>query len=85
MISEGSCDTEDWSNDCWKFIFARNKIKFYLTIFHNITVFTVHLISFKSNPQSSQPPKFEYLQNTIYNTTLQALKPYNKVQLTVSF
>ncbi len=18
MISEGSCDTEDWSNDCWK-------------------------------------------------------------------
>ncbi len=22
MISEGSCDTEDWSNDCWRFIFA---------------------------------------------------------------
>ncbi len=22
MISEGSCDTEDWSNDCWKFSFA---------------------------------------------------------------
>jgi len=20
MISEGSCDTEDWSNVCWKFI-----------------------------------------------------------------
>jgi len=19
MISEGSCDTKDWSNDCWKF------------------------------------------------------------------
>ncbi len=22
MISEGSCDTEDWSNDFWRFIFA---------------------------------------------------------------
>jgi len=22
MISEGSCDTEDWSNGCWKFSFA---------------------------------------------------------------
>ncbi len=22
MISEGSCDTKDWSNDCWKFSFA---------------------------------------------------------------
>ncbi len=21
MISEGSCDTEDWSNGCWKFSF----------------------------------------------------------------
>ncbi len=27
MISEGSCDTEDWSNDCWKFSFViRNKL-----------------------------------------------------------
>ncbi len=22
MVSEGSCDTEDWSNGCWKFSFA---------------------------------------------------------------
>ncbi len=22
MISEGSCDIEDWSNSCWKFSFA---------------------------------------------------------------
>ncbi len=22
MISEGSCDTEDWSNGCWKFSFT---------------------------------------------------------------
>jgi len=22
MISEGLCDTEDWSYDCWKFSFA---------------------------------------------------------------
>ncbi len=22
IISEGSCDTEDWSNGCWKFSFA---------------------------------------------------------------
>ncbi len=22
MISEGSCDTEDWSNSCWKFSFT---------------------------------------------------------------
>ncbi len=26
MISEGSCDTEDWSNDCWKFKFAITEI-----------------------------------------------------------
>jgi len=22
MISEGSCDTEDWTNGCWKFSFT---------------------------------------------------------------
>ncbi len=25
-ISEGSCDTEDWSNGCWKFSFAITEI-----------------------------------------------------------
>ncbi len=54
MISEGSCDTEDWSNDCWKFSFAITRINYILKytemekrlffiviIFHNITVVTV--------------------------------------------
>ncbi len=27
-ISEGPCDTEDWSNDCWKFSFAITGIKY---------------------------------------------------------
>ncbi len=36
MISEGSCDTEDWSND------AENT---HVTILHNITGFTVLLTS----------------------------------------
>jgi len=35
MISQGSCDTEYWSNGCWKFSFGSQNI------FHNITVFTV--------------------------------------------
>ncbi len=26
MISEGSCDTEDWSNGCWKFSFVNTGI-----------------------------------------------------------
>jgi len=25
FISEGSCDTEDWSNGWWKFSFASHK------------------------------------------------------------
>ncbi len=25
LISEGSCDTEDWSNGCWKFSVASQK------------------------------------------------------------
>ncbi len=36
MISEGSCDTEDWSND------AENT---HVAILHNITGFTVFLTS----------------------------------------
>ncbi len=39
MISEGSCDTEDWSND------AKNT---HVTILHNITGFTVFLTSVKN-------------------------------------
>ncbi len=30
MISEGSCDTEDWSNGCWKFSFAITEINYIL-------------------------------------------------------
>ncbi len=30
MISEGSCDTGDWSNDCWKFSFAMTEINYIL-------------------------------------------------------
>ncbi len=30
MISEGSCNTEDWSNDCWKFSFTIIEINYIL-------------------------------------------------------
>ncbi len=30
MISEGSCDTEDWSNGSWKFNFAITEINYIL-------------------------------------------------------
>ncbi len=30
MISEGSCDTEDWSSGCWKFSFAITGINYIL-------------------------------------------------------
>jgi len=44
MISEGLCDTEDWSNDADNSaLHHRNKLHLNL-IFHNITVFTVVLI-----------------------------------------
>ncbi len=53
MISEGSCDTEDWSNDAensaliteinyiLKYIQIVNSYYKLQIIFHNITVFTV--------------------------------------------
>ncbi len=50
MISEGSCDTEDWSNDAENAaLYHKNKIYFKLhlnrkQLFHNITDFTVFLI-----------------------------------------
>ncbi len=50
MISEGSCDTEDWSNDAENtaLITGINYILTYIKIeniiFHKITVFTVFLI-----------------------------------------
>ncbi len=56
MISEGSCDTEDWSNDAensaliteinyiLKYVDIENSyFKLYFK-FHNLTVFTVFLI-----------------------------------------
>ncbi len=50
MISEGSCDTEDWSNDAensalhyiLQYIHIENSYLNWI-IFHNITVFTVFL------------------------------------------
>ncbi len=58
MISEGSCDTEDWSNGCWKFSFAITGINYILKdvqvensyfkiliLFYNITVFSLFLIN----------------------------------------
>ncbi len=56
LISEGSCDTEDWRNDAGNSaLHHRNKLhlkiysnrkQFFLTviIFHNFTVFTIFLI-----------------------------------------
>ncbi len=53
MISEESCDTEDWSNDAENSTLRHNnklhfktysKRKVILIIFHNITDFTVFLI-----------------------------------------
>ncbi len=39
MISEGSCDTEDWNNDAENSaLHHRNKLQFKI---HNMTVFTV--------------------------------------------
>ncbi len=58
MVFEGSCDTEDWSNGCWKFSFAITKINdilkyiqikdndFKLYFFHNYTVILQLLLYF---------------------------------------
>ncbi len=50
MISEGSCDTEDWSNDAensalttvinYILQYSNREQLFLIVIFHNITVFT---------------------------------------------
>ncbi len=40
MISEGSCDTEDWSNDAEKSaLHQRNKLHFQIYIYFIFTVF----------------------------------------------
>ncbi len=55
MISQGSYNPEDWSNDCWKCSFAMTEINYiwkYIKIeiysivilFYNITGFTVFLL-----------------------------------------
>ncbi len=46
MISEGSCDTEDWSNDAELHIkMCSNRKQFFLVkLFHNITAFAVFWI-----------------------------------------
>ena len=50
MISEGSCDTEDWSNDAGNSALPTQEKKIILKyiadiviLFHSITVFTVFL------------------------------------------
>jgi len=49
MISQGSCDTEDWSNDAENLALpSQEQITFLIYLlfyikFHNITVFTVFL------------------------------------------
>jgi len=60
MISEGSCDTEDWSNDALitgindTLLYIHNSFMtaqlFYIVIiFHNIAVFTVYKCSISEN------------------------------------
>ncbi len=48
LISEGSCDTEDWSNNRNTFHFTinsnRKQLYFNCNIFHNVTAFTVFVI-----------------------------------------
>ncbi len=34
MVSEGSCDIEDWSNGCWKFSFALTGINYIIHIYY---------------------------------------------------
>jgi len=57
MISEGSCDTENWINDAEKICHQWNKLHFkiysnekqllyILIFFHNITVFTIFFIKY---------------------------------------
>jgi len=45
MVSEGSCDTEDWSNDAEKSALITYILKYIqIQIFHNITYFAVFWI-----------------------------------------
>ncbi len=71
MISEGSCDTEDWSNIYWKCISditGRNYILIYSIklsiIFHNITV----LLYFLSNKSRFSDTLKIFVHNVQINT-----------------
>ncbi len=45
MISEGSCDTKDWSNGCWKFSYAITVINYFL-IYIKIKIIILKYIDF---------------------------------------
>ncbi len=46
MISEGSCDTEDLRNGCWKFIFAITGLKCFYN-WKTYTYFTIYFLLYK--------------------------------------
>ncbi len=46
MISEESCDTEDWSNGCWNISFAKTGKKYILKYRKTETIFIFILIIF---------------------------------------
>ncbi len=43
IISEGSCNTKDWSNGCWKNSKEKRSFFYIIIIFNNIKMFTVFL------------------------------------------
>ncbi len=46
MISEGSCDTKNWSNECWIFNFAIKKINYILKYFQIENIYFKYYIIF---------------------------------------
>ncbi len=75
-ISEGTCDTKDWSNGCWKFSFASQEKKKNTAVLnynniHNITVFqsfglnACSLVEHESNARMNQVIWFKNVVLTV--------------------
>jgi len=73
-ICEGSCDTEDWSNDAGNsaLITIINYILTYI-IFDNITVFTIFMIKYMilgEEPSTTDPKRKGLLDKSMQSYTL---------------
>ncbi len=67
MISEGSCDTEEWNNGCWKFYFAITEIS-YICINYILNIYC--LVSIRDFFKKIKFTDHQVLNGSVYDIFL---------------